>query len=140
MKTVQNGDSVKVNYKIVLDDGSIFETSDTMGPLEIKVGDGKVLQDLEQGLIGMQPGDSKSIRIPVERAYGQRRDERVFQMPKSKAPGHFETGKMVSMYRADGLPIQVKVIGENDEAYIIDGNHLLAGQDITFAVTLLSIA
>src|SRR5512137_3218138 len=123
MKTVEKGDTVKIDYRIVLDDGSIYETSDTMGLLEFTVGEGKVLEDLEEGLIGMQIGDSRTIRVPVARAYGHRKDERIFQMPKSKAPNFYKIGKTVSMYRADGMTLQVRVIGENDEAFIMDGNH-----------------
>ena len=93
---------------------------------------------LEEGVIGMSIGESKVIQIPSEQGYGPRKEERVFQMPKAKAPIFYEVGKTVTVYRADGKAISVKVIGENEEAFVIDGNHPLAGHDLTFEVTLIS--
>ena len=138
MSVVKKGDKVKLSYQLKLENGTAFETSETHGPLEFVVGDGAVLVPLEEGVIGMSIGESKVIQIPSDQGYGLRKEERVFQMPKAKAPVFYEVGKTVTVYRADGKAISVKVIGENEEAFTIDGNHPLAGHDLTFEVTLIS--
>ena len=139
MSAAKKGDKVKLSYQLKLENGTAFETSDTHGPLEFVVGEGQVMAPLEEGVIGMSPGESKVIQVPSEQGYGPRKEERVFQMAKTKAPAFYEVGKTVTVYRADGKAISVKVVGENEEAFIIDGNHPLAGHDLTFELTLIAV-
>jgi peptidylprolyl isomerase len=126
MQGVEQGDKVKLAYKLKLEDGSVFESSETSGPLDFVVGEGVVLGPLETGVVGMVSGESKVIRVPVDQGYGPRKEERIY-----------EVGKSVMLYRADGKPVPAKVISENEEAFIIDGNHPLVGHDLTFEITLL---
>jgi peptidylprolyl isomerase len=137
MKGVEQGDKVKLSYKLKLEDGSIFESSETSGPLDFVVGEGNVLGPIEMGVLGMMAGESKVIHVSVDQGYGARKEERIFQMGKTKAPASYEVGKSIVLYRADGKPVPAKVIGENEEAFIIDGNHPLVGRELTFEITLL---
>jgi len=137
MKAVEKGDKVRLSYKLKLEDGSVYESSETNGPLEFVAGEGAVFGPLEEGVIGMKAGDSKVIQVPVEKGYGDRKDERIFRMPKTKAPSFYEAGKTVTVYRADGKPVSVKIIGEEEEAFVIDGNHPLSGHNLTFEIELL---
>ncbi len=137
MQGVEQGDKVKLAYKLKLEDGSVFESSETSGPLDFVVGEGVVLGPLETGVVGMVSGESKVIRVPVDQGYGPRKEERIFKMAKTKAPATYEVGKSVMLYRAGGKPVPAKVISENEEAFIIDGNHPLVGHDLTFEITLL---
>ncbi len=139
MKTVQKGDTISLSYRIVLEDGSIYETSELLGNLTFQVGESQVWEPLDTDVIGMKVGDYKAIKVTFDKAYGPKKDERIFKMPKSKAPVHFEVGKTVELYRADGQKVQVKIIGEDEETFVMDGNHPLAGHDLSFEVTLLSI-
>jgi FKBP-type peptidyl-prolyl cis-trans isomerase 2 len=107
--------------------------------MEFVVGEGSVMAPLEEGIIGMSIGESRAIKVSAEQGYGPHKHERVFQMPKTKAPAFYEVGKTVTVYRADGKAIQVKVVGQTEEAFVIDGNHPLAGHDLTFEVTLVSV-
>jgi len=140
MSAVKKGDKVKLSYTLKLQNGTAFETSETHGPLEFVVGEGKVMDPLDEGVIGMSIGESRAIQIPADRGYGPRKEERVFQMAKTKAPVYYEVGKTVTVHRADGKALSVTIVGENEEAFIIDGNHPLAGHDLIFEVTLISVA
>ena len=137
MKGVEQGDKVRLSYKLKLEDGSVFESSETSGLLDFVVGEGSVLGPLETAVLGMTSGESRVIRVPVDQGYGPRKEERIFPMAKTKAPASYEVGKSIVLYRADGKPVSAKVIGENEEAFIIDGNHPLVGHDLTFEITLL---
>lgn len=139
MKTVQKGDTVNLSYRLVLEDGSIYETSELLGNLVFTVGEGKVMGPLEAGVTGMKIGEHKIIKVSSDQGYGPKKEERIFKMPKSKAPVHFEVGKSVDLYRADGQKVPVKIIGEDEESFVVDGNHPLAGHELAFEVTLLSI-
>lgn len=139
MSVVKKGDKVTLSYQLKLTNGAAFETSDTHGPLKFVVGNGQVMGPLDEGVIGMSVGESRVVQVPTDQGYGPRKDERVFQIAKTKAPAFYEIGKTVIVYRADGKAVSVKIVGQNEEAFIIDGNHPLAGQDLIFEIMLTSV-
>ena len=73
MKKVQNGDTITVNYTGRLEDGTIFDSSLVEGrePLKTTLGQGQLIKGFENGLLEMQVGESKTIEIPSEDAYGE---------------------------------------------------------------------
>ena len=75
MTQAKGGDTVKVHYIGKLDDGEVFDSSDESGLLEFKVGDEEFIPGLDDAVIGMVPGESKTVRIPADRAYGLRADD-----------------------------------------------------------------
>ena len=75
MAKVKKGDSVKVHYTGKLKDGTVFDTSDNKEPLEFKVGEGKLIKGFEAAVVGMEPGESKTIQIPADKAYGPHHPE-----------------------------------------------------------------
>ncbi len=141
MAVVKNGDSVKINYKGMLEDGSVFDTSEGGAPLEFRVGDGEFLAGLEKGVVGMKVGESKTIRISADEGYGAHKAERIFEWDKSRLPSGFDAsaGQQLQMYRADGMPILVTVVGVSENAVTLDCNHPLAGKNLVFDVTLEEI-
>ena len=138
---VKEGDKVRVHYIIRLDDGTVYESSEGSMPMELTVGKGEYLPGLEKGIIGMNPGESKTIRIPMDEAYGPYIKERVFEFDRSRAPEGFDpaVGERIQMYRADGKPVAVTVIGKSGTTFTMDCNHPLAGKDITVDVKLVEI-
>lgn len=142
MAIVKEGDKVKVHYTGKLNDGTVFDSSEGKDPMEFTVGKGEYFAALEQGVIGMSPGESKTIRIPVEQAYGPHKEEMVFEFDRTRAPENFDPaiGQRVQMYRADGLPVTVTVVGISETAFTMDCNHSLAGKDLIIDVTLMEIA
>jgi peptidylprolyl isomerase len=141
MSVVKKGDTVRIQYKGKLEDGTVFETSEGGSPLEFKVGDGEFLAGLEKGVLGMNVGESKTIRIPAEEGYGLHKGERMFEWDKSRLPGGFDVsiGQQLQMYRADGMPVTVTVVGVSDTAVKMDSNHPLAGKNLVFDITLEEI-
>jgi peptidylprolyl isomerase len=89
----------------------------------------------------MAPGETKTIHIPAEEAYGPRDENKVFDFDRSRAPEGFEPeiGQMVQMYRPDGKSIIVTVVDITDEYFKMDANHPLAGKDLTFDLELVEI-
>ena len=141
MERVKEGDAIRIYYTGKLEDGTVFDSTEDGNPLEFTVGEGEVIQGLEEGVIGMAPGESKSIRIPMEKGYGLREEERVFEMGREKIPGgmDLEIGRQLQMFRADGLPVMVTVTGKSETSYTMDCNHPLAGKTLIFDTTLLEI-
>ena len=67
---VKQGDQVKVHYTGTLEDGTVFDSSENKEPLEFTAGAGQMIKGFDQGIIGMEPGQEKTIKIPPEDAYG----------------------------------------------------------------------
>ena len=91
MSKTQNGDTIKIYYKGKLEDGNIFDNSSERQPLEFKVGNGDVIPGIEKGVIGMETGDTKTIEIAPDEAYGPRRKDLVIEVPKSDLPDENST-------------------------------------------------
>jgi peptidylprolyl isomerase len=138
---VKKGDTVRIQYRGKLEDGTVFDTSEGGSPLEFKVGDGEFLPGLEKGVVGMNVGESKTIRIPAKEGYGLHKEERIFEWDRSRLPGgsDISVGQQLQMYRADGMPIMVTVVGFSDTSVTMDSNHPLAGKNLIFDITLEDI-
>ena len=141
MASVTVGDTVRIRYVGKLEDGSVFDSTEGGASLEFKVGDGEFLAGLEQGVIGMEVGEIKTIRMSAENAYGLHKKERIFSYEKEKLPENLNpsVGQSLQMYRADGMPITVTIVGVSEDSVTMDCNHPLAGKDLIFEVTLEEI-
>ena len=141
MANAKEGDTVRVHYTGKLEDGTVFDTSEDGASMEFKVGDGELLKAFEQAVVGMSIGDKKTIKIPMEEAYGPRKEEMIFEFDKARAPENFdaEIGQELQMYRADGKPVNITVIAKSEKSFTMDCNHALAGKDLIFDVRIEEI-
>jgi len=135
------GDTVRVHYTLKLEDGEVIESTIGAAPLELTLGDGRIIPGLEKGIIGMSPGETKNLYIPAEEAHGLRDESKVFEFDKSRAPEGFNPviGEQVRMYRPDGKEFIVTVIDITETGYKMDANHPLAGRDLIFELELVEI-
>lgn len=143
MSPAKLGDTVRVHYTGRLDDGTEFDTSSGGDPLEFTIGKKEVIPGFESAVVGMSPGETKTEKVPAERAYGTHRKDRVFAMERGAFPPHLELapGLMLQMTdTARGLAIRVTIVEVQGEQVTLDANHPLAGKDLTFEITLVSIA
>ena len=76
MATIDQGNRVKIHYTGRFEDGEVFDTSDDGDPLEFVVGQGQLIPGFEKAVLGMAEGESKTVTLPPEEAYGERSDER----------------------------------------------------------------
>ena len=137
---IENGKTVKVHYKGTLADGTVFDSSDGRDPLEFETGSDQVIPGFEAAVVAMSPGDTTTVTLECEDAYGERRDEMQGQVPRESMPDdmELEVGMMLQMETEDG-PMPVRVIEVDDSAVTLDANHPLAGEDLTFELTLVDI-
>ncbi len=141
MAQAKSGDTVKVHYTGKLNDGTVFDSSVEREPLEVTIGAGQVIPGFEKGIIGMAPGETKSISIGMDEAYGEHRQELTMEVNKSDFPESItpEIGQMLQMKNPNGDLIRVVVSEIKDDTVTIDANHPLAGKDLTFDLELVSI-
>lgn len=138
---VETGAMVHVHYKGTLDDGTMFDSSEGRDPLTFTVGSGMVIPGFDNAVKEMEIGETKMVHIPCEEAYGAYREEAIQHQPLSLIPNadQLPVGKTIYFQGPDAQPIPAKVLKiENDEAYF-DFNHELAGKNLNFELTLVSI-
>ena len=144
MPKVKDGDTVKVHYTGKLGDGSVFDTSrEREEPLEFTLGQGQLIPGFEKAVVGMDVGDSTSVDIPSDEAYGERRDDLEIEVPKAELPENVDpqVGMQLQMQQqqnGQAIPVQITAVGE--ENVTLDANHPLAGKDLTFDIELVEIS
>ena len=138
---VKNGDIVKVHYTGTLKDGTVFDTSREREPLEFTLGEGSLIEDFEQAVIGMQVGQSKTVTIPAEKAYGPHRDELIFVLERNQLPDDLDpkVGQQLQAKQPEGQTSIVTIIDVSEMSITVDANHPLAGKDLTFEIELIEI-
>jgi peptidylprolyl isomerase len=140
MRQAKPGDTVKVHYVGELQDGTVFSSSADRDPLEITVGEKRVAP-FEQAVAGMQPGESKTVHIPAEQAYGPHREELVLVLDRNQLPANLnpKVGKRLPVSQSDGRTVQATVTDVSRASVTLDANHPLAGQDLAFVIQLADI-
>jgi FKBP-type peptidyl-prolyl cis-trans isomerase 2 len=141
MNQAKTGDTVLVHYKGKLKDGSIFDESKQSDPLEFKIGEGMLLPDFEKAVVGMNQGESKTIAIEAERAYGDHRDDLLIEVDRTQFPEHIspEIGLQLRLNQPDGSPLTVAISELSESSVTLDANHPLAGKNLTFDINLVEI-
>ena len=129
MTQAQLGNTVQAHYTGRLDDGTIFDSSAQDAPLEFTLGEGHIIPAFEQAVVGMQPGEDKTVLIPAEQAYGMRQPDMVAAMPRQNVSTNLqpEVGQRLQLQRPGGQVIGVTVVEVTDVHVLLDANHLLAG-------------
>ena len=141
MPKAKAGDSVKVHYTGKLTDGTVFDSSEGKDPLEFEIGAGMMIKGFDAAVEGMEVGDKVTKEIEADEAYGQARQDLVFDVPKSNLPEDLkpEVGQQLAMTQPNGQQVPVTVAKVEDEKVIIDANHQLAGKDLVFDIELVEI-
>lgn len=149
MAQAKEGDRVRVHYTGRLDDGTVFDSSECAdddcshghGPIEFTIGSGEVIPGFDEGVKGLSVGESKTVHIPVEDAYGERVEEMVAVVPRSDLPPGMnpELGQTLEVTQQDGQVFQVVVVEVTEDSMTIDANHPLAGQALNFDLKLVEI-
>lgn len=142
MAQAKSNDTVKVHYTGRLTDGTVFDSSIDKEPLEFTIGQKMVIPGFEEGVIGMTAGETKTVSIVHQDAYGPYLDDLVGTIRRTHIPPDIElqVGTILQMQAPDGGVTMVMVKELNDENVTLDANHPLAGKDLTFEINLLEIA
>lgn len=140
MAQAQAGDTVRVHYTGRLDDGVVFDSSQGSDPLEFTLGEGQVIAGFDRAVTGMSPGETQTVTIPVSDAYGERREEMVQTVGREQFPAHVEPEVGQRFQVSNGQQMAVVTVTEvSADGVTLDGNHPLAGQDLTFELSLVEI-
>ena len=142
MTQAKTGDTVSIHYTGTLSDGSTFDSSEGREPLEFTIGSGQIIPGLDAALPGMTVGDKKTVEVPADEAYGQPDPNARQAVPRADIPADIplDIGTRLQVQTPQGQVMPVTVAEVTEEQVILDANHPLAGQDLTFAIELISVS
>ena len=141
MAQVKKGDRARFNYALTLKDGKAYESNMGQAPLELTVGKGKAIKGLENALIGMSPGQTKTVVVKPADGYGAKDAGLVWTVPAGELPAGTAVAvdTEVGFARADGSRVEGRIAKIDGDQVTVDGNHPLAGRNLTFEIKLVSI-
>ena len=135
------GDTVRIHYTEKTSDGTIFSSTLNRNPIQINIGQGQILQNIESALVGMSVGESKSINVKADSAYGPYRKEMTQIIDRNQFPKHLVPieGQVLQDHQPDGSIIDVKIAQVTESTVTLDANHPLAGKDLVYNIELVEI-
>lgn len=141
MAQASDGSTVQIHYSGKLKDGTLFDSTDGRDPLQFTIGEGNIIPKLEAAIVGMAVGDKASVEIAAVDAYGPRRDDAVQTVDLAEIPEEVDLsiGKQLQASAENGDTVILTVVAIEDETVTLDGNHPLAGEDLSFDIELIQI-
>tara|TARA_R110002153_G_C13330512_1_gene497955 strand:- start:347 stop:760 length:414 start_codon:yes stop_codon:yes gene_type:complete len=135
---IEKGSKVKVHYTGKLDDNEVFDSSKDKEPLEFTVGEGQLIPGFENGVMGLNTGDKKTIELEPSEAYGPVREDLINEVPKENLPEGVEIGTSLQAQTDQG-PVMVRVVELNETVGKVDANHPLAGKKLIFDLEVVEV-
>ena len=140
-KMVKAGDKVKIMYKGTLEDGSVFDSTQSDRPFEFVAGVGSVIPGFDQAVTGMKLNEKKQVTIKAAEAYGPRNENMFRKFPHSFFPADMspKLEMVISLQGPNGREFPGKITEITADSVTVDLNHPLAGKDLTFEIELVGI-
>lgn len=134
-------DTVKVHYIGRLANGTVFDRTPEERPLHFILGKDEVIPGFDAAIQGMFQGESKTVTIPWDQAYGPSKPELIETLQRSDIPEDVElvAGGQLEITQADGSLLRLMIRAVDAQQVTLDANHPLAGQDLTFEIELRQV-
>lgn len=131
---------IKLHYAVSDSEGTLIDSSYDHEPLAVIQGSGYLIPGLESALDGREAGDKFEVDVKAEDAYGERFDGYVQTVPKEVMQGieDLQVGTQLRATTEEGEQTVI-VIDVTDDEITVDGNHPLAGIDLSFDVEVLEV-
>ena len=142
MEKVESGHFVSVHYKGTLQNGEVFDTSEGRHPLEVEMGAGQIIPGFEEALMGMSLNEKKVFTLDPEDAYGQKDESLTHSFPRADVPAEInpEVGQTLALSSPEGRQFPAMITEVDDEKVVVDLNHPLAGETLTFDIKVVGIS
>lgn len=149
---VQSGDQIVVDYVGKHLDGRVFDTSiqsiaqenGLYNPqrnyeewLVFTVGAGQMIQGFDEAVLGMKVGETKTVEIPADKAYGEKNEQMIIHVPLKEVGDLSGAQVGMKILLSGRYPATITAI--TDTEIVFDANHELAGQTLIFDITIKSI-
>ena len=137
---IVDGVVVTLEYTVLLPDGVVLDSTGGCGPISVMHGSGQLFPALEDRIVGMQAGETRTLRIPPEEGYGAWHADLVRTIPRDALPPDLDL-KVGEDYRlkAEGKDLRFRVVEFSDTDVRADFNAPYAGKDLTATVTIVGV-
>jgi FKBP-type peptidyl-prolyl cis-trans isomerase 2 len=141
MEKAKDGDTVSIHYTGMLESGEVFESTKERNPIEITLGNRRVIPGVEKGILGMSVGETKTFEVSPEEGFGEKMQEFKTDVKRGDLPEQMTPviGQPLKVEQPDGESFVMFISDMNEETVTLDANHPLAGQTLTFTVELLAV-
>jgi len=142
MKTVESGTKVSLHYRGTFNDGTEFDSSHDRGePITCEVGSGNLISGFESALGGMSEGETKSVTLSPEDAYGEINPDAIQEVPRTSFPEDFVLKEGATVYGTNsmGQEMMAKINAFDEESATLDFNHPMAGKTLNFEISVIEI-
>lgn len=138
---IKKGYKVSILFEAKLETGEIVLKTEEKRPLEVIIGEGAIPKSIEKALTDMKAGESKTITLEPSEAFGPRLEKLVVDLPNEgfNPDINLKVGSRVSMNSPEGKRFIGTVLEIKDESITVDFNHPLAGKNLVFTVTVVSV-
>jgi len=138
---IRHHSQVIMHFSLALEDGTQAISTFDEQPLEFHMGDGTLQPGLELGLFGLRAGDSQTLTLSPDQAYGWHDDKMIHLLPLSDFADKLqpEPGQIVAFSTADGEEAPGMVLAVDENQVKVDFNHPLAGHNVVYRVEILSV-
>ncbi len=138
---IESGKTVSIEYTLSLEDGTVVDTNVGQDPLVYEAGGGQILPALDAALVGLSEGDTKSVDLAPGDGYGEIDEKLRFEVGIDQLPENArEVGTPLVAKREDGQELRVRVHDLNDSTAVLDYNHPLAGESLSFSVKIVDVS
>jgi FKBP-type peptidyl-prolyl cis-trans isomerase 2 len=140
MSVVESGDTLQLHFVSKRPDGEIFENTRTEEPITVIIGNKQINPAFEEALIGKTEGDTVTVVLPPEKAYGKYLKRLVLPIKRKKLKlEHAPSPGDVITVEVFDRPCRVTVVDVTDTKITVDANHPLAGETLTYEITIVKI-
>ena len=138
--TIDNDIVASVHYTGTLQDESVFDSSEGGDPLTFLVGHRQMIPGFEEELKGAKVGERRTFTLTPDRAYGERDENGILELPRSQFPpdAELEVGMVLVAQMTEG-PMPFRILTVGSETVTVDFNHELAGHELTFSVEIVEL-
>jgi len=141
MKTVEPNSRLLLLFKMALEDGTEIESNFDDEAIEFEIGNGSLTSGMEDALIGKTEGDTVSVVLSPELAFGMPDINNIHSMPIDDFPKDMppEENQVIAFDGPDDTEIMGTIVGISKDEVEVDFSHPLAGRVINFTARIISI-
>jgi FKBP-type peptidyl-prolyl cis-trans isomerase SlyD len=139
--TIQPNRHVTLDYELRDEGGALVDASEADGgePMRYVHGYGMIVPGLEAALAGLAVGDEREVVVPPDAAYGDYDDDLVLELDRSELPQAVDVGDELVAESPDGDELMLSVLEVRNDVVVVDGNHPLAGQTLSYHVKVRDV-
>lgn len=140
-QTVSQGQVVVFHYTLSNSEGETLDSSAGDEPLPYLHGAGNIVPGLEDAMLGRSVGDKFEVVVPPEKGYGLRQGPGPQAMPREDLPEDLDPtpGMHIAAELPNGDMMPLFIVGVDEDVVWIDVDHPLAGQNLHFAIEIVSM-